>query len=573
MYPVSSEFLAALENETVHHIRGRIMDISGAVTEIADSLTGNIRTEYQCVTDSMQFGFGGMYVGTVECSLDLPYSMKDSLKGGLIRLEFGAEITSTYTEWIPLGLWEITDCTRESGKLKISGMDMLKKLQAETEPRLQSYVGVLRVETLMKHVTELAGVQFAQTIDELSELAGWNVGTATWATRYGATAWAEVKAIAQIMGCFAFANRDGKIEFRRLDNTATVLTIPADRRHKCTLEEYTYSVKGVKYTDSQGYSVTQYIDGADEAGAVAGFSDCLLVWETGDEGYRDAQYKSFIGRITPNLKNISYTPGTIEYYGNPALEPGDYVMLTGGTAEYSGDVPFLICCNTWQFRAPQTLTASGFSESGADSGSAVSNSKEAQQIRSVNITKSIVNVPLLDYAGELFPEDERIIARGGFSCRAQTCCYIVLNTVFYGTETDCTYITAYVDEVAQSFRPTLTVREGEYSAVSFQIPVIAEPGVHTVEVGAYGSCSTEQIEAYVWGQNLTEVYPEPTGTEDYIYEISGGETEIIEYIGQSNSPEIPQSFEGAQTTKIGSNAFTYSTVENVYIPDGVVEIE
>lgn len=570
MYPVSEEFLKALEGETVHHIRGTLTDVTGAQTEITDSLTGNIRTESQCVDDSMQFGFGGMYVGTMECSLDLPYSMKDALKGGKVVLEFGAEVSSGI-EWIPLGEWNITDCPRDSGnKIRLSCSDNLSKLLVDTEARLQSFVGVISVKTLMKHVTELTGVEFAQTVEELQALTGFDLSTGFWATSYGATAWAEVKSIAQIIGGFAFANREGKIEFRRLDRTTPVLTIGADRRKNISLEEYTYTVRGVRYTDAQGYSVTYSIDGADESGAVNGFSDCLFVWETDED--TDSQYRYYLGKIAPNLQRVSFTPGTVDYYGNPALDVGDYIMITGGTAQHSGDVPFLICCNTWQFRAPQTLTACGFSEAGA-SGVSSGGSKESQQIRTVNITKSIVNVPLLDYPGELFSKEERTIARGGFSVRAQTCCYLEIGAVILGEDTENARISVYYDGAVQSFRPIMTVHEGEYTTLHFQVPLTAEPGTHAVEVNASGTCIAELVSSYVWGQNITEVYPEPTDTEDYIYEISGGTAEIVEYIGKSNSPEIPQYFEGAKTTKIGSLAFAYSTVENVYIPDGVTEIE
>lgn len=92
-----------METETVHHIRGTLTDITGAETTITDALCGEMRTDSQCVEDSGQFGFGGMYVGTMECSLDLPYSMKDELKGGTTTLDFGAE-TSSGIEWIPLGV-------------------------------------------------------------------------------------------------------------------------------------------------------------------------------------------------------------------------------------------------------------------------------------------------------------------------------------------------------------------------------------------------------------------------------------------------------------------------------------
>lgn len=568
MYPVSEGFIAAMGREAVQHIRGVLTDVTRGETEITDKLCGDIRTESQCM-DTTQFGFGGMYVGTLECSLDLPYSMKDELKGGTVYLEFGVE-TSGGIEWIPLGIWNITECTRDSAdRIKLSGMDNLSRLLTDTETKLRSYVGVVHIETLMKHVTSLTGVEFAQTIEELEELSGRQLRSGIWATGYGATAWAEVKSIAQILGSFAFANREGRIEFRRLDNTNPVITVTADRRHSAQLEEYTYRVRGVKYTDTQGYTVQSDISGADPYGGVPGFSDCILVWET-DGDFRDPQYRIYLDKIAPYLKNVEFTPGTVDYYGNPALDVGDYVTVSGGAAQHSGDVPFLICSSSWQFRGPQTLTAYGFSETGTEDIS--STSKETEQIRTVNITKSIVTVELLDYPGELFGV-ERTAAKGGFSCRAQTCCFLEFSAALVGEETGNIEISVYFDGVVQTFRPIFTVREGEYAAQHFTLPLSSTADTHTVEITALGECSLEQISAYVWGQNITEVCPEPTGEEDYIYTVSGSTAKVVGYIGESLSPEIPEKLGGAAVTKLGALAFTYSDVEYVYIPDGVTEIE
>lgn len=584
----------------MHHIRGRLTDITGGETELTEALCGDIRTDSQCVEDVNSFNFGGMYVGTMECSLDLPYSMKDELKGGTITLDFGAE-TSAGVEWIPLGVWTVTECSRDSSdRIRLTGTDSLDRLRVATEPEKKQFVGVVMVYKLMEHVTKLTGVQFAQTIAELEELSGLNLGH-WWATHYGETAWHEVKSIAQLFGCFAFANREGKIEFRRLDRTTPALEIGADRRHSAQLEEYTYSVRGVKYTDSYGQTVTLtegfacaekygYRDedsqsddtycevrrrslsgfgGASDSGAILSFSDCLLVWETADDP--NAMYTRYLDNIRPNLLGVEFTPGTVDYYGNPALDVGDYVKISGGAAMHSGAVPFLICCNSWQFRGPQTLTASGFSEVGSG-GSSQSISREAEQLRTVNITKSVKFIAADVSPGELF-DSERTVAQADFSVKTQTYCFLECSLTVYGTEVGTALLRTYINGELQAFQPIFTVREGEYITQHFSLPLNAEGGSHSVRISASGVGNVEQLSAYVWGQNIVEISTEPTGSDDYIYEVSDGKTKIIYYVGNSTVPEIPANLGEAPVTKIGVTAFSYSGVTNVYIPEGVTEIE
>lgn len=516
------------------------------------------------MTDSEQFGFGGMYIGTAECSVEMAYTMMDELLGGTFTLDFGVEISNA-TEWIPLGVWNISDCERSGDNvIKITGMDNLAKLRVNTDEKKKNYTGVVTIEKLMKHVEDIAGVKFAQTITQLEELAGHQLSTSIYAVTYGSTAWEEVKAIAQVIGCFAFANRKGEIEFRRLDNTSPVLKITAESRKSASLSEYTYTVSGVQYTDSYGYTVKKNIDGASEYGAVVGFSDCFMVWETTENP--DTQYNYYLDFIANNLKNVKFTPGTVEYYGNPALDVGDYVTISGGVAKHSGDVPFLICCNSWKFRSPQTLTACGFSDSydGSDNSST---SAETQQIRTANVTKSIVRVDMLSYTGDF----NGMVSFTDFACSSETQAFVEFNGTFVGG--NMIRISVLIDDVESDFHPIQTLHTDEYTTIHFSLPISAESGNHTVTINADGSGYAEQICAYIWGQNLKEISSEETSESDYIYKISNNKTEIIYYIGDSVYPEIPETIKDTPVTVLSATSFNYAEISGVYIPDGVTEID
>lgn len=569
MYPVTTSFLEAIENEAIQHIRGRLTDITDAVTDITDSLADNITIESQCVEDADCFNFGGMYIGTLDCVLNLGSRKKDELIDGKITLDFGVD-TALGTEWIPLGVWNITECTIESsGRLKIKGMDNFKLLLTETGEEKQSFIGVVQVSSLMKHVTDLTGVEFAQTIEELRELTTWRLGTDIFGVRYGRNAWAEVKSIAQILGCFAFANREGKIEFRRLDNTDPVLTVPAEKRHDMRLEEYTYTVQGINYTNGNGHRVVQRYIYAKGIGAIFDFSGNLLIR---DSENADLYYLDILDRISANIKNIAYTPGEVTYYGNPALDVGDYIKLTGGMLG-DDEAQLLICCNTWQFRAPQTLKASGFSEAGtggayASSGSAGSS---ASSIRNITVTKSVEYVELSDISGELYDE-LRTVASCGFSCRAGTVCFLECNMMIQAEESCTAQARIYVDSVLQTLQPVFSLREGEYTTVHFSLNLSPSEGAHSISISASGS-GTVSTAAYVWGQNITAEQPDSTDSSDYLYTVDSGSVTIDEYIGSSLHPLLPSRLSGAPVTVIGREAFIESEIISAAIPEGITEIQ
>lgn len=569
MYPVTESFLEAIENEAVQHIRGRMTDITGTSFVITDSLTDNIRIESQCVEDAGCFNFGGMYIGTLECVLNLDSRKKDELIDGVIHLEFGIE-TSIGTEWIPLGVWIVIECTlQSSGRLKIKAMDTMKLLRAETEPEKLKMVTFTEVPTLMRHVTDLTGVKFAQTLDELKELTEWTFNWDIFGITYGKTAWAEVKSIAQVLGCFAFANREGKIEFRRLDNTTPVLTVTAEKRQNIQLEEYTYTVSGISYTNGNGFKTEMLYDTAAAVGSVLNFSDNVLIHN--DDG--NVQYYNFVlEKITPNIKNITFTPGEVSYYGNPALDVGDYIALTGGTA---GDecIPFLICCNSWQFRGPQTLIASGISEAGT-TGTSVSSTgggSSSASVCNVNVVKSIGYVELSDFSGELYSE-LRTVASCGLACSAAAACFLECNLIVYSEEACTMQARIYVDSVLQTLQPAFSIGDAKHSTVHFSLNLSLAEGTHTVSIAVSGS-GTISTSAYVWGQNIAAEQADSTDSSDYLYTIADGTATIDEYIGTSLHPAVPSKLEGANVTVIGKKAFIESEIISAAIPEGIVEIQ
>ena len=60
---------------------------------------------------------------------------------------------------------------------------------------------------------------------------------------------------------------------------------------------------------------------------------------------------------------------------------------------------------------------------------------------------------------------------------------------------------------------------------------------------------------------------------DFSYRVQeDGTIEILKYLGTSGVVKVPDTVEGMEVTRIGDEAFCYSTVETITIPDSITSI-
>lgn len=300
MYPVTEAFHKAIEEGKIQHIRGSVTDITGTVTELDDgNLVGSPRYDKQCVENPEVFNFGEMYVGTAEVTVRMPGVLSNRFRGGELRLEFGVDISESETEWIPLGVWDITDPKRETGdRIVLKCSDHMNRLQVRCD---DNSTGVIFLQSVLDFVSEKAGVEFAQTAEEIAKMINGSANM-LYKISFVETCWDEVRMISQLVGGFAFANREGKIEFRKFSSVP--YTIPAEKRFGLSLNEYVFGTRSVSYTDRHGQT---YTTGSfqREVGSKLSFSE---------NGYiPSVEYKmntDIVNKIQQNLSS-TWTPGRI----------------------------------------------------------------------------------------------------------------------------------------------------------------------------------------------------------------------------------------------------------------------
>lgn len=568
MYTTSQTYKTRLHNGALQHIRGVFTDASGTSYSITgDDIIGTPRYDKQCVDDTETFDLGRMYVGTMELRLNTLQAERD-FAGGEMSLDFGVSLDDTdepEIEWIPLGVWDISAERESEHVVVIRGTDHLARLKTATG---RSEIGLISMASAMSIVTELTGVEFAQTAAQIAAMINAMSGgerVRIYGVEFAQTCWDEVRMIAQIVGGFAYADRFGRIAFKRFSREPD-LTITANERFNARVGELPCKLGGVGYTDKYGHTYAVKLSGGIQR-ITPYFTENRYIWDTGID-YQE-YYDTWLAPIAEYYASVTWYAGTIGYYGDPAIDLGDMITIAGGI-KGEGSANLLVCAESWQFRAEQTLISAGVPESAATSSS--SGGGAVSSTTQILATKNINTVLLSTSPGSLYAA-EKTVANGAFSCKSETAAFMSIGIVFSGNEDSECGVNVYFDGVLQQFSPRQQVNADEHQTAFFTLPLIASGGTHTVTAKAFGDADAVDITAYVWGQEITAESPQMTGANDYTYTVSEGITTVTGYIGSSDYPEIPQKLGSAATTIIADTAFTTSTIRAVYIPEGVEKIQ
>lgn len=559
MYEVRSEFRTAmLSGDVRHRIRGVITDVTGSDISICEEIGENVRIEQQCTTDTDVFAVGQLYTGTVELMLlGADELQRETLRGGTVTLEFGLE---GHDEWVPLGIWNITDPQRGSeNSIMIKGVDNTSKLDVE----IPVFVGHVKMTDRIRMIKKLTGLEFAQTAEELSALAGADItSNDVFGTSYCPTCRAEVCAIAEFIGGIAFIDREGRIAFRRFGDNAGEYVVPASRRFRADLSEYSFKVTAVSYSEDGKTATTPEAPGED-----ANTRACLPL-----NGYPYAQYinesdiADALMRVRDNLASAGvWVPGSFDYAGDPTIDLGDRVYLTGGVTG-EAQTAFIVTGQTWQFRGPQTLISAGAGESAGSYNSGGGSAGGGGS--STTVIQSQTKLIELDSFPQELSTKLAVIADGVFACRKKTVAAFSAMVNAVGTTDSELAVHLLVDDVMQTAYAEETISYGEKRTVCLSAAVTIEGGSHTVSVEARGGALIERIVASVYGA-IDEYCGEPTFDSDYLYH----DDTVDKYIGSSIVPAIPEKLGENDVKVIGGGSFEESEITYAYVPDGAETIE
>lgn len=325
MYSVSPEFITALHAEArFERVRGTIGGVS-----FDDNNVLSLNFSNRC-SDTSDISFGYCYIGEIQASFIGVNINRGEWRDKEIYLEWGLVLEDESVEYIPVGYFTIKEATWSGSGISIKASDNISKLDApcNIDTTNGSAYDLLSLACLECNLT------LGQTKGEIDampngdELFGLypNNDIKTWRD--------YVSWVAQCLGGFAYAGRDGKIYVKSFYNLPVVDSFTDEERDiGTTFSDYTTQYDGVSVVNIEDNTTSYYSAGI--GGAVINLgSNPFLQYGVKETLYEQRQ------TIAQVAASLSYTPFNSSVLSSIVYDLGDVITCTGGIAG-SGT---LYCC-------------------------------------------------------------------------------------------------------------------------------------------------------------------------------------------------------------------------------------
>lgn len=347
MYSVSDAYkIAVADSHRKSKMRAEIK-IGSNIIPINDSdiIKDTVYVTNQC-TNGNEFEYGCVYAA--ECGLTIKSAVdRYSLYGAELKLFWSLWTGETWEE-IPLGVFYITEPNRINDKISIKALDGMTKLDPYVSENTQG-----TIPQLMSYIAEKCGVELAQTEEELSALINGEIQLSVEEGKVDC--YRDLLAyICMVSASFAVFDRFGKLKIVQYATEPCVTLGKNHRFTNATFSDYTTSFVGVKARFIAEENYATYTETIEEEieGLILDMGDIPIV-----RGLPETK-QEVLKAVLDVLKEVKYTPFSIETLGNPAIDLGDYVKNTSVGREgktYYSPVTYYY----WQYRGKHKLRAVG----------------------------------------------------------------------------------------------------------------------------------------------------------------------------------------------------------------------
>lgn len=304
---------------------------------------GSLYFSEQCVSgDDLEIG--NVYASEMGVSLITPTVTPYALAGAKLALSFGIDIGGGSYEDISLGVFYITEVERRENYVAVKALDgmiLLDKLLGATNVTAQT------PQQLITNACSTAGVTLATLTAAFNTYPNYNMSLTLPADSGVKTCRDLIMWVCQVNCTFARMNRAGQLEIRPLTGSS-VKTISADERYAPTVvSDVTVKVTGIEEQVKNSLYTT-------------GTTTSMMVLQGNPllESQTPANISAALAAILAKITLAEYTPFDISFIGDPTIQAGDYITLSG-TGSIGADPIGLVTHTGWQYRGKHTLVAAG----------------------------------------------------------------------------------------------------------------------------------------------------------------------------------------------------------------------
>ncbi len=258
-------------------------------------------------------GIGSTYENSVTIEFS---SVVEAFKQGLTVLPKVGILVDGNFEYTKLGTFIISEVNRDRNNnlTTIKALDQMCKLEGQYKPTVSDMASPLDI---IADIANQGGVTV--NTGELQHLPALpNIKRIEGQTLRTAIGW-----VAQLYGGFATFDRDGKLTIRTTATPNYTITPGEYQQGGLTKNEVSYKTGGIK--------VTVNTKKTDDSGQEVDDTTTLQAGETTGsqiELTNDSMTSDLLATVWTGVKDITYYPYTLNWFGNPNLEAGDWVTLT-----------------------------------------------------------------------------------------------------------------------------------------------------------------------------------------------------------------------------------------------------
>lgn len=443
MYQVSDDYkLKMLDQVQTHRLVGSIDGHSFTDADVvAPSYTG------QCADKKVSIG--SVFIGSLKITFVRDILSSGNYNGKVIHISDGLllghdEDEEPIWEDVPVGKFYVSEAVwTAENMITVTAYDSLSLMDKPCE--MDTSEGT--VYDFCKFIELQTGVEFGMTEEECQALPNGIQYMSVYTENEIETYRDLLSSVAQMVGGFAYAGKDGKFYLKSFDNE-TVFSVPRNRRiQKAKYSDYTTLYDTISWVDVRlgqeslfGYGLGTKISLGPNPFLQYGSTDALLA--------RKVNILNAVMRMRYNPFSVSMLPAMI------ALDLGDVVTFPLNYSD--GTSKGAIMMMTWTYNQSVNLQCFGDNPSMTDA-------KSRDQKSSSSINKKVsenkltyyqyVNVDPLEFGSEV----ETRIAKLKFTSVEKTTVMIFHEFIFdflADLSSDCSYeLRYYLDDVPVSYKP------------------------------------------------------------------------------------------------------------------------
>lgn len=322
MYPVSEAFQNAINKNTRTYYWSGVLTTEKHTYNFTDQdvVKGSGYINRQCCGSS-EIELGSVYSSEMGITL---YSEVDryTLDNAEIKLYFHLVLEDGVEETIPMGIYEVTEANRHIKTLELTAYDYM--LRFDKDLSLTSASGT--AYDFLEIISVECEVELAQTREEIEQFHNGTELLGIYSEHDMESYRDLLYYTAQVLGCISQINREGKLELLPYGTTPAA-EISRELRFDSNYSDFVTRYTAVSSTNLITETAEYYALEVDDALTLNLESNPLLQFGI------DETRERILNNILNAISVINYTPFDSSVIGNPALDPMDVLIFSGGHAD------------------------------------------------------------------------------------------------------------------------------------------------------------------------------------------------------------------------------------------------